>query len=351
MRRGRIGVDVGSTAVRAAELSLAGGVPALVRAAQVPVHPGAVEDGEVRQPEVVGAALRELWRRGGFRSRQVILGVGNQRCVVREVSVPWLPERELRKALGFQVQDFIPMAVEEAVLDYDLLGEHEQEGRRMVRLLLVAAQKAMVEGLVDAARAGRLEPVGIDLVPLALVRSVGTVDGEVDLAAGGLEAVVDFGAQVTSICVHDRRATRFVRFLPAGGHDITRAVALGLGLSDEVAERAKRGEVLEGGPDPAEVRRIALSRATGLADEVRSSLEFFAAQAAGARVERVVVTGGGSQLAGFLDLLKDRIPAAVERGHAFGRVQVRLDLSAESREKTEPVLAVAVGLALPGRPG
>ncbi len=351
MSRGRIGVDVGSTAVRAAELSLAGDVPALVRAAQVPVRTGAVEDGEVRQPEAVGDALRELWQRAGFRSKRVILGVGNQRCVVREVSLPWLPERELRSALGFQVQEFIPMAVDDAVLDYDLLGEHEQEGRRMVRLILVAAQKVMIDAVVRAAEVARLEPVAIDLVPFALVRSVGSLEGGLDLEAGGDEAVVDVGAHVTNICVHDHRATRFVRFLPAGGHDITQAIARGLGVDEEVAERAKRGQSVEGGPDPEEVRRVAMARAASFVDEIRSSLEFYAAQTQGARVGRVLVTGGGSKLEGFLELLRERIPATVERGHPFRRVQIRLDLSEEAVTEAEPVLAVAVGLALPGRAG
>src|SRR5213594_3099838 len=126
----RVGLDIGSTAVRAAEMTV-GEVPTVLRAAQVPLPEGAVENGEVRQPAAVSDALRELWGVGGFKSKQVHLGVGNQRVVVREISLPYLPPKELRDALGFQVQEFIPMPVEEAQLDFDLLGEFEHEGRRM----------------------------------------------------------------------------------------------------------------------------------------------------------------------------------------------------------------------------
>jgi type IV pilus assembly protein PilM len=168
----RIGLDVGSTAVRAAELT-EGSPPSVVRAAQVPLPAGAVENGEVRDVQAVSEALRELWTRGGFKSRKVWLGVGNQRVVVREIALPALPEKELRQSLGFQVQEFIPMPVDEAVLDYHLIEEVEIEGRPMLRLLLVAAQKAMVDTLVAAATGAKVEPIGLDLVPFALVRAVG----------------------------------------------------------------------------------------------------------------------------------------------------------------------------------
>src|SRR6266545_624576 len=243
MAKTLIGLDIGSTAVRAAEVST-GDVPVLARAAQVPLPSGAVENGEVRQPQVVGEALRELWGRSRIRGRQVRIGVGNQRVVVREIALPWLPDKELRASLGFQVQEFIPISVDEAVLDFDPLGEFELEGRRMLRILLVAAQKMMIG---EAVQEARLEPVGIDLNPFALVRAVGTVEA-LNLETPGDEAVVDVGAHVTNISVHDRGVARFVRILPTGGRDITLAIARGLGLDDEVAERLKRGEDVEGGP-------------------------------------------------------------------------------------------------------
>jgi type IV pilus assembly protein PilM len=363
MAKTRIGVDVGSTAVRVAEVSL-GDVPVVVRAAQVPLPPGAVEAGEVRQTDLVAEALRNLWSQAGVKGKQVFLGVGNQRVVVREVSLPWLPEKELRDSLAFQVQEFIPMAADDAVLDFDPLGEMDQGGRRMQRILLVAANKGMVNGLVDAALAAKLDPQGIDLTPFAAVRAVGSGDEALDLESEGDEAVIDVGAHVTSICVHDRGTTRFVRILPSGGRDVTVAVARGLGVEEDVAEALKRGEpVVPPPPDqsgaPAEapselpsadeVRRLALSRAGSFVDEIRSSLELYAAQIPGARIARVVVTGGGSRLDGFLELLQERIPVEVDRGRLFERVKSELDLTPEAAAEAEAVLAVAVGLAIPSR--
>ena len=347
MARARVGLDIGSTAVRAAEVST-GDDPAVIRAAQVALPLGAVENGEVRNPAQVSEAIQELWQRGGFKTKQVWMGVGNQRVVVREVALPWVPEKELRQSIGVQVQEFIPMAVDEAVLDYDSLGEFEQDGRRMVRLLLVAAQKAMVSQLVEAAVGAKLHPLGLDLVPFALVRAVGDAGVGMSLEDTGDEAIIDVGAHVTNIVVHAQGTTRFVRILPSGGRDITGALAHGLGVEDEVAEQLKRGEEVEGGPPAEEVRRIAMQRAGTFVDEIRSSLEFYTAQAQGARIAKVLVTGGGSKLEGFIDLLRERIPVTVDPGGLFQHLRSNLQLSAEALEEAEPVLVVATGLAIAG---
>lgn len=348
MAKTRIGLDIGSTAVRVAEVA-PGDVPVVLRAAQTPLAPGAVENGEVRQPDVVAEAIRELWGKAGVKGRQVHLGVGNQRVVVREVSLPWLPEKELRESLGFQVQEFIPMAAEEAVLDFDPLGEADQGGRKMLRILLVAAHKPMISALVEAVQMAKLEPASIDLTPFAIVRAVGTSDEGLDLEHTGDEAIVDVGAHVTAICVHDRGVTRFVRILPSGGRDISLAISRGLGVDDDAAEQLKRGQEVEDGPSLEDVRRVATTRAGSFVDEVRSSLEFYAAQVPGARIARVLVVGGGSKLDGFLEVLRDRIPVPVEPGHLFERVKSELDLSPEAAAEAEPVLAVAVGLGIPDR--
>ena len=404
MAKTRIGIDVGSTAVRVAEVA-AGDVPVVVRAAQVPLAPGAVEAGEVRQLESVAEALREVLSKSGIKTKQVYMGVGNQRVIVREVVLPWLPEKELRETLAFQVQEFIPMATDEAVLDFDPLGELDRGGRRMQRILLVAAHKGMINALVDAALAAKLDPIGIDLTPFAVIRAVGTGEEGLDLDASGDEAIIDIGAQVTSICVHDRGITRFVRMLPSGGRDITLALASGLGIDENLAERLKRGEgyepmarlpsqptptlaapadgtpegvppapaVTEGlqlpepagaptphppGPpappngslsDSAEVRAFALARAGSFVDELRSSLEFYSAQIPGAKIGRVLVVGGGSRLDGLLELLQERLPVPVDRGRLFERAKSELDLSAEAAAEAEAVLSVAVGLAIPNR--
>jgi type IV pilus assembly protein PilM len=348
--RGRIGLDVGSTAVRATEVVLGSDPPSLVRAAQVPLPPGAVESGEVRDVEVLAAAVRELWQRGAFKTRQAVLGVGNQRVVVREITVPALPPKELKQSLPFQVQDLIPIPVDDAVLDYDVLEEIEQDGAKMLRLLVVAAQRDMVNRMVDAVARAKIEPVGVDLVPFALIRAVGQDDGLglEDSDLGG-EAIVDVGADVTNICVHERGVARFVRILPSGGRDVSVAMATSLGIPEEDAEALKRGQPVEGSPPAEQVDNTRRARVAALGDEIRSSLDFYRAQTPGAEVSSVLVTGGGSKLPGLVELLDERIDAQVQRGHAFQKVNVRLDMDEATMAEAEPLLAVSLGLALPQR--
>ena len=343
MSKTRIGLDVGSTAVRAAEVSGGADNPTLVRVAQVPLPAGAVENGEIRDPAQVVEALKELWHQGGFRGKQVHMGVGNQRVVVREVVLPWLPQKELAASLPFQVQEFIPIPVEEAVLDYDILEEFEHEGGKMLRVLLVAAQRPMVETVVEVARQAKLEPVGLDLVPFALLRSVADHDGGLFDQPGEV-AVIDVGAEITSICVHDQGVPRFVRILPTGGNDITSAVSRALSVSMEEAEALKVGVFVDSEVDGEEARRVVHGRASSFVDEIRSSLEFYAAQTPNAQLTRVLVTGGGSQLPGFIEMLNQRLMIPVERGRPFEKVGPRKGVAGDG----EALLAVAIGLAIPG---
>src|SRR5205085_1800753 len=207
--------------------------------------------------------------KGRFKAKQVHMGVGNQRVVVREIVLPWLPEKELKDSLPYQVQEFIPIPVEEAVLDFDVLEEFEHEGGRMLRVLLVAAQRPMVEGVIDAAHQARLEPVGVDLTAFALVRCVGQQDAAMFDAAGE-EAVIDVGAEITSIVVHEAGVPRFVRMLPTGGNDITVAVSRALNVPFEEAEQLKVGQAVEGSAASVEeAQRVAHGRAASFVDEIR----------------------------------------------------------------------------------
>src|SRR3954449_12615448 len=133
--RTSVGLDIGTSGVRAAELSLGKHGATLERFAQVALPAGAVRDGEVADSDVVADAIKQLWTSAKFSSKKVVLGVANQKVIVRQVDLPWLPESELRQSLAFQVQDFIPIPVEQAVLDFHTVEETvSEDGTRMMRV-------------------------------------------------------------------------------------------------------------------------------------------------------------------------------------------------------------------------
>ncbi len=153
--RRAVGLDIGTTGVRAAQIAWSKGQMTLERFGQVALPPGAVRDGESSTARAVAAAIRELWTRVKFSTKKVIVGVANQKVIVRQLDLPWMPIAELRKSLAFQVADVLPMPVEHAILDLHPLEEVEDESGRRQRILLVAASRDMVTVTHLRGRSGR----------------------------------------------------------------------------------------------------------------------------------------------------------------------------------------------------
>lgn len=198
-KAGVIGLDIGTTHVRAAEVrpgsaGPGGEPPTLVRYGQVALPLGAVRDGEVAEPAAVTSALRRLWSEVGFSTRDVNIGVGNQRVVVRELELPWMPLTDIRASLPFQVSELIPMSPDEAVLDYYPTGETDGPAGRMVQGMLVAATRDTVNANVMAVESAGLRPQLVDLNPFALLRALAR--GEL---AGRTVALVEVGARITQV--------------------------------------------------------------------------------------------------------------------------------------------------------
>lgn len=363
--RAAIGLDIGTSAVRAAQVSHGrDGQAVLERFGEVLLAPGAVRDGEVVDPPEVARAIKRLWSTAKISGKRVAIGVANQKVVVRMVDLPWMPPAELDAALPFHVQDFIPMPVEAAVLDFHAIEERTSEsGARILRGLLVAASHEMVLASVSAVRAAGLTPVTVDLDSFALLRAVGTRD---DLGVHGqVEALVDVGARVTNVVVHEGGVPRFVRILLMGGEDVVEAVAERAGVPPEQAREtawtlgvAAPAPVLTGPADPTAAAgatpaagdpaaRAVETAASSLLEEIRGSLDYYVASSGSAPIARTVLTGGGSRLAGLAARLQAATRIPVEPGNVLTGMHVgRVRLAPEQVEHAAPAAAVPVGLAL-----
>ncbi len=333
--------------MRAAELSFGKHGVTLEKFGQVALPDGAVRDGEVVDANAVAHALKQLWSHTGFSHKQVVLGVANQRVIVRQVDLPALPEKELKASLAFQVQDFLPMPVEQAVLDFHPVEEYGEPGQqRMLRGLLVAAVREMVLSNVNAAQRAGLKVTSVDLTSFAVLRSLGSFGA----ADADTVALVDVGSRVTNIVVHRAGAPLFVRILLMGGQDVTDAVADTLGTTRQQAEAIKQAPGLHGIDHEQQITagRALESTAAAFVDEVRSSLDYFASSApAGARLSRLVLSGGGSRLHGLAERLEAATRLPVSVGNPLTSMSVgRTGLSSDQIEFVQPLVAVPVGLAL-----
>lgn len=347
-----VGLDIGTFAVRAAEVSL-GANPTLLNFGQVALPPGAVRNGEIVDSEAVGAAIRRLWSDGKFKAKSVVVGVANQRVIVRQAELPAMSDVDMRSALQFEAQELIPIPLDEAVLDFQVLEEFlAPDGELRAKLLIAAAQRDMVRTHLAAVERAGLSPRMVDLAPFALIRALGA---ELDLADGGAEAIICIGGGVTNVVVHEQGVPRFVRVLLVGGDDITEAIATDLSVDLDAAEDLKRraGSEVADATDAAvmQAQRIVAARLTPLIEEIRGSLDYYLAQAESAPIGRVLVTGGTSRTAGVLERLQQALGGRVEAAHPLVSLRVgKIGLSETQLIDIEPVLAVPVGLALAAEP-
>ncbi len=348
MRGPLIGLDIGSFAVRAAEVSNDGGHPTLHRFAQVTLPPGAVSDGEVVDAQVVSAALKRLWSDGGFSSRRVVVGVSSQRVIVRQADVTAMSQDELRSALNFEAQELIPIPVDEAVLDFQvidpLLPNPDPNSPPNMRILLAAAQRDMVKKHLAAVRSADLDVVAVDPVALAMLRAVPSAP------VGFAEAVVSIGGDLTTIAIREGNSARFVRVLNIGGSDLTEALSRELALSTHLAEDMKRRSANGAPIAVAAQAQSALSlRMGGLVDEVRGSLDFFLAQTDTERVGRVILTGGAIQTEGLVSRLQQSLGSSVELANPLAAVAVgKTGLNDAQLRQSAPYMLAPIGLALWG---
>ncbi len=359
-----IGLDIGSRAVRAAELTVKGGHTTLQRFAQVELPVGAVADGEVVDSAAVGEALKQLWAEGKFSHRRVVVGVSSQRAIVRLADVPAMTDAELRTALKFEAEDLIPIPVEEAVLDFSTvdrrLATTDPTEPPKMRILLAAAQRDMVNGHLGALKAAGLRPVAVDPVALALLRAVppsgpSTPSGESE-SARLTEAVVAIGAGSTTVAIRENGIARFVRVLNVGGDDLAAAIA------PSAPAAANAGDVQQAKvAGPGQVATIGTVKAAvggplrALVDDIRGSVDFYLAQSDTDRVDRIVLTGGAALSEGLLPRLQDALRQTVEIANPLSTVALgKTGLTEEQLRDAAPYLVTPIGLALwatvPGRP-
>lgn len=392
-----IGLDIGSNSVRAAQVSQGRKGTALERVGQVALPTGAVREGEIVDPDVVVAALRDLWKSAKLKGRKVSVGLANQQVVVRRLDLPYMTESELRASLPLQVDGLIPIPVDEAVLDFCYLGEHESDdGERMVRIMVVAALRTMVDELLSVVRRAKLDPIAIDLDAFAALRSVTSADVLADSTA---EMLVDVGATVTDLIAHRNGAPHFVRTVLFGGQNVTAMLADRLDIDLADAERLKlelaQGELASSPPDDVaepgtdldgwlsdddddltieeldvdsadtsddltaqdaepDVRAgvvddaadVVRTQTRRLINEIKSSLDYCATQQDIPSIERVVLTGGASQWPELASAMADQLGLDIATGSPLHTVGNGSDLSDDDLTAAAPHLAVAVGLAL-----
>lgn len=377
-----IGLDIDRGSLKAVQISGGRGGYTLQHVGYHRLPPGTIAEGEVADHDLLATEIKEFWSSHSFKGKSVILGVANQKVVVRLLDFPRMEPDELKSAIGFEAQDHIPMPVDEAVMDYVVLGP-AGEGSDLDRILIVAAQRDMISRYSSALRTAGLRPVGVDIKALALTRSAlpnGTFEEE------GAVLLLDIGSELTNLVVQQGGTPTLTRFVPGGSLYFTQAIADAADLSEEDAEKhlmnpkvrlgyslekdeplkqleaieaeeaetekedAEAEPVVEDEWDPAltyDVRRGLEDAVQILAEDVQRSIEYHLSLPGSREVTQAYVSGEGALVAGMDGYLGELLGIPTHRAHPLAGLSAnKSNVSDEQLKVMEPVLTVAFGLAL-----
>lgn len=343
-----VGLDIEAGSVAATEVRV-NGTAQVTASAIAPMAPGAFREGEVANADALAETLKSLFADHKL-SKQVRVGVGNQRVVVRTVRLPALENpKEMEAAVRFQAQEQIPMPLDQAVLEHQVVGGVPgEEGKQpQVDVIVVAARRDMVASFIEPIRRAGLHPVGVDLSSFAMIRALADAGPVSEPGGRPTQATLYCNlGDTTNLAVARGTSCLFTRVSYVGLEGISEQLAASRGLSPEHAvqwldhvglERAV--EEIEGDPETvAESRRTLEGGVTALIDELRLSLDYYGAQEAAVPVERIVLSGHGSAIAG--------LPARMEAGLGLEIAVSRPPALANLQEAAAARLTVPFGLAL-----
>ena len=324
-----VGLDIEAASVAATEVVVNGDV-SLGHSGIAPLDAGVSREGEVGDPEALTAAIKDLFAEHKL-SRDVRLGIANQRVVVRTLRLPRIEdEKEVESAIRFQAQEEVPMPLEQAVLDWQVLSsDPEARAEGKMDVVVVAARRDMVSSLAGVVRDAGLRPVGLDVSAFALIRAVGAAapapaalsyEERAALGESAEGAPVVAPAQllcnlgdITNLVVARGGDCLFTRVSPFGIEGVAQRLSerreLTLEHSREwISHVGVEAPVdsLDGDPEIVKATREVLEDGVAkLADELRLSLDYYGAQEGARAIEEVVICGPGAAIPG--------LPGQIER--------------------------------------
>jgi len=348
-----VGLKIGTSQLSAAVVENDGD-RRVAKLARVPLEQGVVAGGEVRDPERLTAALRAFFREHGLPRRDVRLGVSSNRIGLRIIEIAAIDDpKQLANAIRFRAQETVPVPLDEAVLDYRVLDQREHEdGSRTLRVLVVVAHRALIDGYAAACKRAGLKLAGVDLEAFALLRAMAPPE---ERGRGGDSAfvVVGVGSERSTIAVSSGEICEFMRVVEWGGSSLDTAIANALEISPREAEQLKLGLELDAvgeapGLDAEQAERARDAMRMEVQSFVRdlvASLRLYQEQPGSLGIAELVLTGGGAECGGLPAEIERLVGVAVRRGDVLARV--RPPKKERDRRVAElPSLAVAVGLGI-----
>ncbi len=347
-----VGLKIGASQLAAARVSNNGSAE-LLQVAREPLAPGIIVGGELRDPDALSEALKDFFAKHGLPKKGVRLGIANNRIGVRTFEIAGIEDqKQLANAIRFRAQETLPIPIDEAVLDYQVLGEGvDEDGQPTKRVLLVVAYRELIDRYVDACKKAGISLVGIDLEAFALLRALQAPQEGVGTDATAALVVVAIGHERSTFAVSDGRVCEFTRVLEWGGSALNVAIARSVDAAPSEVEATKRAlslmdEMVPDGitADQSKAAREAMRRAIQtFARELVSSLQYYQNQPGSLGIGEIVLTGGTAHLPGLAGELERLIGVHVRVGDPLARMKVSKKVGQPEQIGS---LAVAIGLGI-----
>ncbi|MCJ7806450.1 MAG: type IV pilus assembly protein PilM [Clostridia bacterium] len=335
MQNRAIGLEIDTGTARVVELTGKAGAPNLANLGSITLPEGAVKEGLILQPDLVGAALKKLWQKAGFSKREVILGVSNQSVLVRHITIPKMPMAKIKNVIMYQAQEYLPIPLESVVLDYLVLGETAVSGNAEITLdvILVAAKRDMLENFLEALKIAHLEPLDIDVSSIVLISLLP------QKAMRMTVALVNVANGQNSILVSAEGKPRLARLGLVKVNDL--ADNLGCPLDKISYTQAD---------DDSRSAEILANWIDNLAKEIRSSLTYYQDQPGSSRIEGILLSGRGALFRGVAEQLEEYLDLPVRNFNPLGiYAPAKRRLLRSDSDALE--FAVSTGLAIRGLEG
>lgn len=341
MKKGVIGLDIGSSSIKLVELGESKNTFKLQNLGISPLPPEAIVDGALMDSVTIIDTIRELINNTKTKTKDVVTSVSGHSVIVKKISLPLMSNAELEESIQWEAERYIPFDINDVNIDFQIFGS-SSENPEVMDVVLVAAKKDIINDYVSVIIESGLNPVTIDVDAFAIENML-AVNYEVE--KDETIAMANVGASITNINILKNNMTAFTRDIFKGGNQITEEIQRQLHIDYEEAEKIKIGSKIDAASQSViqEVLRLA---SESLSVEIGNSIEFFQSTTTYEKIGKLYLSGGGSKIKDFDILLQQQIGIPVEIANPFKKIEYsEKNFDIEYLREIGPMMAVGVGLA------
>ncbi len=336
-----VGLDIGSRSIKAAEITETKQGFSLKRFGIVDIAHGAIEEGTINEPDTVAESIKQLFKSYNIKENNVAVSIGGYSVIVKKITVPTMDEEKLQETIHFEAEQYIPFDISDVNLDFQILGESESNPGQM-NVFLVAAKKEMVNDYINVVNLAGLNPCIVDVEAFALQNAF-----ESNYEVGSENtALIDIGASKTSLNILKGNSSVFMRDVSLGCGQINQKIMSLIECSFEEAEQLKHGEKSDR-LSQEDLKDIISSVVSDWCTEIRRALDFFYSTYPEDQIKRIILSGGGANIAGFRRLLATEASAEVQSINPFENFEIdSKNFDDAFIKQIAPQAAISMGLAM-----